>query len=142
MLRLSIVAPIALVLSALFPTVAHATPNCLKEHGPFKLAGDSIEYAMSIAPGADCIQGLRFATMQIYSVQILEKPRAGELVMVGTGFRYFAKPGFAGTDKFSLYVVGKNLREEGFSKVEITVSPREIPSKPTAVIQLDSSLTP
>jgi hypothetical protein len=115
----------AFVASVLFTplsTPAHATANCLKEHGPFKLAGDSIEYSMSISPGADCIQGLRWSTMQIYTVKVLEKPRSGELVMVGTGFRYFAKPDFRGNDKFSLMVVGKNLREEGYSTVEITVS--------------------
>lgn len=132
-------APAALVLSALSAPVS-ATPNCLKDHGPFKLAGDSIEYAMSISPGADCIQGLRFATMQIYSVRVLEKPRSGELVMVGTGFRYFANSDFSGTDRFSLMVVGKNLREEGSSKVEIIVSPLSARPRATALSQLDSTL--
>ena len=47
--------------------------------------------------------------------------------MVRTDFRYFAKPDFSGTDKFSLMVVGKNLREEGYSTVEITVSRRDTP---------------
>lgn len=127
MLRAYLYALAALVLSLPLSAPAHATPNCLGEHGPFKLAGDSIEYSMSISAGADCIQGLRWATMQIYSVRVLEKPRSGELVMVGTGFRYFAKPDFSGTDKFSLMVVGKNLREEGSSTVEITVSRRGAP---------------
>jgi hypothetical protein len=129
-------------LSVALSAPANATPNRLREHGPFKLAGDSIEYAMTISPGADCIQGLRFATMQIYSVRILEKPKVGELVMVGTGFRYSAKPEFAGTDKFILMVVGKNLREEGSSTVEITVSPLDARPKATTVSQLDSGLTP
>jgi len=60
--------------------------------------------------------------------------------MVGTGFRYFAKPDFSGTDKFSLMVVGKNLREEGSSTVEITVSPLNPRPKATALSQLDSGL--
>jgi hypothetical protein len=71
----------------------------------------------------------RWSTMQIYSVRVLNKPASGELVMVGTGFRYFAKPGFSGSDKFSLMVVGKNLHEEGYSTVEITVSGRESPKQ-------------
>ena len=123
-------AAVALIVSISAP--ANATPNCLGEHGPFKLSGDSIEYSMSISAGADCIQGLRWSTMQIYTVRVLEKPRSGELVMVGTGFRYFAKPDFSGTDKFSLMVVGKNLREEGYSTVEITVSRRDAPLKLSA----------
>jgi len=110
------------MLSALASAPASASLNCLKEHKPFKMASDTVEYSMSIAPGGDCIQGLRFATMQIYAVWVLEKPRSGKLEMVGPGFRYFAKSNFSGTDKFSLVVVGKNLREEGYSTVEITVS--------------------
>ena len=58
---------------------------------------------------------------------------AAELLGVGTGFRYFAKPDFSGSDKFSLMVVGKNLREEGYSTVEITVSRREAPMTLSAV---------
>lgn len=95
---------------------------------------------MSISPGADCIQGLRFATMQIYSVRIVEKPKSGELVMVGSGFRYFAKPDFFGTDQFSLMVVGKNLHQEGYSTVHINVSPLNARPKATAVSQLDFGL--
>jgi hypothetical protein len=117
----------ALVLSAPLSAPANATPNCLKEHKPFKLAGDTIEYSMSISAGADCIQGLRWSTMQIYTVSVLDKPTHGELVMVGSGFRYFAKPDFSGTDKFSLVVIGKNLREEGSSTIEITVSRQDAP---------------
>jgi hypothetical protein len=52
--------------------------------------------------------------------------------MVRTGFRYFAKPDLSRTDKFSLMVVGKNLHEEGYSTVEITVSRRNTPLKLSA----------
>jgi len=133
-LRAYVCALAALVLSAALSASANATPNCLGEHRPFKLAGDSIEYSMSISAGADCIQGLRWSTMQIYAVKVLDKPSRGELVMVGSGFRYFAKPDFSGTDKFSLVVTGKNLREEGSSTVEITVvSHRDAPLTLSAV---------
>jgi hypothetical protein len=77
---------------------------------------------MTIVPGANCIQGLRWSTMQIYSVSIAEQPKVGEIVLVGPGFRYFAKPDFTGTDSFTLVVVGKNRREAGSSTVQITVS--------------------
>ena len=133
MLRVCFCALAALVLSAPFLVPASATPNCLGQHRPFKLAGDSIEYSMSISAGSDCIQGLRWSTMQIYTVKVLDKPASGELVMVGSGFRYFAKPDFSGTDKFSLVVTGKNLREEGSSTVEITVSRRDAPLTLSAV---------
>jgi hypothetical protein len=94
----------------------------LRDNQAYKLAGDTIEWSMTIAPGADCIQGLRWSTMQIYGVSIAEKPKSGELVLVGPGFRYFAKPDFNGTDSFTLVVVGKNRHDEGSSTVQITVS--------------------
>src|ERR1700719_1195166 len=125
MSRIKICVVVALSLSALAPTQADAFGSCLKGHKPFQLSGDSIEYSMAIAPGADCIQGLRWSFMQVYTVWVLEKPANGELVMVGPGFRYFANPDFAGTDKFTLVVVGKNRHEGGFSTVEITVSPQD-----------------
>jgi len=112
---------VALVLSSLAPAPAKAF-NCLGDHKPFQLVGDSIEYSMKIAPGANCIQGLRWSYMQIYTVWVLEKPKHGELVMVGPGFRYKAKPEYSGEDKFSLVVVGKNRHEEGFSTVKVAVS--------------------
>jgi hypothetical protein len=115
------------VTAALASAPAGATTNCLKDHDPYQLTGDSIAWSMTIAPGADCIQGLRWSYMQVYAVWVLEKPASGELVTVGSGFRYFAKPGFSGTDKFSLVVVGKNRREEGYSTVEITVTPKSVP---------------
>jgi hypothetical protein len=86
-----------------------------------------MEWSMTIAPGGECIQGLRWSTMQIYSVSIAEKPASGELVLIGPGFRYFAKPDFSGTDRFALVVVGKNRHDEGTSTVQITVSRPNMP---------------
>ncbi|WP_369725994.1 MULTISPECIES: hypothetical protein [unclassified Bradyrhizobium] len=103
-------------------SASRATPNCLRDAKPYKLAGDTMEWSMTIAPGTDCIQGLRWSTMQIYKVEVTEKPKRGEIALVGPGFRYFAKSDFSGTDKFTLLVVGKNRHDEGSSRVEIMVS--------------------
>ena len=137
MSRIGICAFVSLILSAMAPAPASASLNCLGDHKPFKMASDTIQYSMTIAPGADCIQGLRWSTMQIYAVWVLEKPKNGKLEMVGPGFRYFAKSNFSGTDKFSLVVVGKNLREEGYSTVEITVAPRDPSVAPSLVSRAD-----
>jgi hypothetical protein len=110
-----------------------ATPNCLRDIKPYRLAGDTMEWSMTIAPGADCIQGLRWSTMQIYKVEVTEKPKSGEIVLVGPGFRYFAKPNFSGTDRFTLLVVGKNRYDEGTSTVEVTVSRPNVPVRVSAV---------
>jgi hypothetical protein len=140
MSRINIYAFAALAFAVLVPAQANAFGACLKDHKPFHLTGDSIEYSMTIAPGAECIQGLRWSFMQVYTVWVLKEPKHGELVMVGPGFRYQAKPEFSGTDKFSLVVVGKNRHEEGFSTVEVTVSRQDPPPKVTAVDQLGSAL--
>jgi hypothetical protein len=113
---------IAMSLFFLVSASAEATPNCLRDNQPYKLTGDVVGWSMTIVPGANCIQGLRWSTMQIYSVSIAEKPKSGEIVLVGPRFRYFAKPDFTGTDSFTLVVVGKNRREAGSSTVQITVS--------------------
>jgi hypothetical protein len=97
---------------------AYATPNRLRDNQPYKLAGDTVEWSMTITPGANCIQGLRWSTMQIYSVSVAEKPKRGELALVGPGFRYFAKADFIGTDSFTLVVDGKNLHEKGARRFE------------------------
>ncbi len=112
----------ALVFGVLATASASSSPSCLRDHKAYKLAFDTIEWSMTIAPGADCIQGLRWSTMQIYWVTVTEKPKGGEVVIVGSGFRYYARPDFSGTDKFTLAVVGKNRHTEGASMVEITVS--------------------
>ncbi|MDH2357454.1 hypothetical protein QCM80_43935 [Bradyrhizobium sp. SSUT112] len=115
---------------------AHATPSCMRDIKPYKLAGDTIEWVMTIAPGSDCIQGLRWSTMQIYSLTVAEQPANGELVLVGPGFRYFANSDFSGTDKFTLVVVGKNRSDEGTSTLQITVSG---PGAPVRVGAVDRS---
>ena len=131
-----------LMLGALASAPASASPRCLKDHQAYKLSGDTIEWAMTIKPGADCIQGLRWSYMQVFAVWVLEKPANGELVIVGSGFRYFAKADSAGTDKFTLLVVGKNRHDEGFSTVEIAITPPDVPSAQTASRQPDSNTAP
>jgi hypothetical protein len=139
MSRINFYAFATLAFAALVPAQANAFGACLKGHKPFQLSGDSIQYSMSISPGADCIQGLRWSFMQVYAVWPLKKPANGELRMVGPGFRYFAKPGFTGTDKFTLVVVGKNRHEEGYSTVEITVSPGDVPPNVIPAVGADSA---
>jgi len=114
---------------------AEASPSCLKGNKPYQLSGDTIAWSMEIKAGADCIQGIRWSFMQVYAVWVVQKPANGELVIVGSGFRYYAKPGFAGTDKFSLVVIGKNRHEEGYSTVEVAVSQSDAPLVLSAVRQ-------
>jgi len=40
---------------------ASASPNCLKDPQPYALADDTVSWVMTIVPGTDCIQGLRWS---------------------------------------------------------------------------------
>lgn len=102
---------------------AHASPKCVDDADPFTLAGDTAVWTMHAAPGWDCIQGLRWSYMQIYSVSVLKAPTKGKIVIVGPGFRYFADPKDYESDSFTLEVVGKNRRDPGKSTLEILVKP-------------------
>jgi hypothetical protein len=100
---------------------AHASPSCLKDQKPFALADDVVSWTMSAAPGSECLQGLRWSYMQIYSVLILKAPKKGKLVIVGSGFRYFADSESHEEDNFTLVVIGKNRRDEGESVLDVAV---------------------
>lgn len=109
-----------IILGAAYP--AAATPNCMRDIQPYKLAGDTMQWSMRIKPGDNCIQGLRWSTMQIYNVSVSEKPKMGHLVLVGPGFRYFAESDFSGTDTFTIVVNGKNRHEVGVSTIQVAIS--------------------
>jgi hypothetical protein len=69
---------------------AHASPTCLRDQRPFALAEDTVSWTISVAPGSECIQGLRWSFMQVYSVLVSKPPTKGKIEIVGSGFRYFA----------------------------------------------------
>jgi len=115
---------------------ADASPRCVNDQKPFELTDDIVSWTMSAAPGSECIQGLRWSYMQIYSVLILKAPTKGKLVIVGSGFQYFADSESHEADKFTLVVFGKNRHTTGESVLDISVNePRgtvvsELPPRP------------
>lgn len=115
---------IAAVLLAVLNGSAGATPNCLNDQQPYTLTDDVVHWTMTIVPGAECIQGLRWSYMQIEQVSISTAPKNGKAVIVGPGFRYFADPGFQGSDTFTVAVHGKNRKTPGNSVLQIEVKAR------------------
>ena len=112
---------IAIGLMATLTVSAHASPNCLNNQKPFALAEDTIIWTMYAVPGSECIQGLRWSYMQIYSVSVSKAPTKGKIGIVGPGFRYYADPQNYEDDSFTLVVVGKNRRDPGKSTLQILV---------------------
>ncbi|MGC0323562.1 putative membrane protein [Bradyrhizobium sp. USDA 326] len=103
---------------------AHASPLCIKERPPFALSQDTVRWTMSIEPGADCIQGLRWSYMQIFNVSVVSGPSRGQLAVVGSGFRYSAESTTRGADRFTLLISGKNRHDPGTSTLEVEVNPQ------------------
>ncbi|UVO27625.1 cadherin-like domain-containing protein [Bradyrhizobium arachidis] len=109
--------------SAALVMAADASPICVKERTPFALAGDTVTWTMTIPPGSDCIQGLRWSYMQIFKVSVESGPSRGQLTVLGSGFRYVAEAGKQGPDKFTLLISGKNRHGAGTSTLEVEVNP-------------------
>ena len=78
---------------------------------------------MTIAPGTDCIQGLRWSYMQISDVTVASEPSKGRLEIVGPGFRYTSQSDHQVTDKFSLLITGKIRQIAGTSTLDVEVNP-------------------
>jgi hypothetical protein len=113
---------VAIAFTAILTVSAHASPACFKDKKSFALADDIVSWTMSAAPGSECIQGLRWSYMQIFNVLVLKAPTKGKLVIVGSGFRYFADPESQEADSFTLVVFGKNRRDAGESILDIAVN--------------------
>lgn len=120
--KISIRLILAAVLVPLIVASANATPSCMQNNSPFELKNDTVSWAMRLRRGPECIQGLRWSHMQIYSVKVAVPPKHGTLVIVGSGFRYFANAeSEAKGDSFKLTVDGKNRHDLGSSTIEILV---------------------
>src|SRR3981081_4313219 len=100
MLRIFARLSTASVLLAALKVSAGAAPNCLSDQKPYALTDDVVHWSMTIVPGADCIQGLRWSYMQIEQVSISSAPKNGKAVIVGPGFRLFCRLGVSGIGPF------------------------------------------
>jgi hypothetical protein len=114
--------PAAVLFTSLDIPSAEASPSCFKSLEPYRLVNETVSWSMSIAAGADCIQGLRWSYMQIENVTLASQPKRGKVVIVGSGFRYYSNSEAQGVDRFTLVVSGKNRRDPGTTTVEIIVS--------------------
>jgi hypothetical protein len=110
------------VAAATLGMAAHASPLCTKERTPFALSEDRVKWTITIQPGTDCIQGLRWSYMQIFNVKVVSGPSRGQLAVLGSGFRYSAEADRHGTDKFTLLISGKNRHVAGTSTLEVEVN--------------------
>ncbi|MBR0797134.1 hypothetical protein JQ615_17215 [Bradyrhizobium jicamae] len=107
---------------AWYPASVSAGGTCILHPSPFKLRSDSVYWSIKIKPGAECIQGLRWSTIMIDSITIVDPPKLGRLVIEGPAFRYFADPDAEGNDHFKIAIKGTSLHIAGTSTIEVGVS--------------------
>jgi hypothetical protein len=105
-----------------FPSVVLAGGVCLLHPEPFKLQSDTVRWSIKINSGSECIQGLRWSTIMIEKISIIEQPKSGRVLLEGPSFRYFSTPGARGTDSFKLSIDGTSLHVNGTSAIEVEVT--------------------
>jgi hypothetical protein len=105
------------------PTLALAGGNCLLHPDAFRLQSDTVHWSVKIESGGECIQGLRWSTIMIENISIIDQPKLGRLLLQGPSFRYFSNPGAQqGTDSFKLSISGTSVRLKGTSLIEVVVA--------------------
>jgi len=115
--------------------------SCVIENSPYNLAVDTVTWSMTTIPGATCFGGVRFGNVIIKSVKLISPPRAGQIVLRGSGFSYAAKADFRGEDSFALKVTGAIDRRRGSSTVQILVSIADRPHEPMPPAAVERSPT-
>jgi hypothetical protein len=110
-------------LTFIFPVASSiAGGNCLLHPAPFRLQSDNVHWSVKIDSGAECIQGLRWSTIMIEDISIVDQPKLGRVLIQGPSFRYFSNPGAQGSDSFKLSISGTSLRLKGTSLIEVDVT--------------------
>lgn len=106
------------------PVSLSAGGVCILHPRPFKLQSDTVRWSFTITPGAQCIQGLRWSTLIVDKISIVEAPKSGRLVLSGPSFRYLADVAERGSDQFKIAVSGSSLRIDGTSTIDVDVNLR------------------
>jgi hypothetical protein len=107
----------------LFPSQsALAGGTCILHPQGFKLRSDTVRWAIKVKRGSECIQGLRWSTIMIGTISIVEPPKSGRLVIEGPAFRYFSNADAQGADFFKIAISGTSLHIDGTSSIEVDVT--------------------
>jgi hypothetical protein len=110
---------VALLLLAVEP--GFANPCALDDRPYYRLASETVEWSLSIAPGQSCVRGVRSGSVILDKVEVISAPQSGHLTLQGPAFTYQADPDFQGLDSFTLQISGKIYRVSGTSTIIINV---------------------
>lgn len=107
---------------------ARAGGTCILRPEPIRLRSDVVSWAIELRAGAECVQGLRWSTLLIDQVVVMNQPKFGRIAINGPSFRYIAGSSNE-PDSFRLLVKGSALRVPGETTIEATVQISESPSR-------------
>lgn len=113
---------IVAIANASLPIAARAGGTCMLHPEPFKLQSDTVHWSIKMVPGSECIQGLRWSSIIIDQIIVVEQPQSGQLIIAGPSFRYLSNPGSRGVDSFKLAISGTSFRITGNSSIEVDVT--------------------
>lgn len=111
----------ACLVQTLACSAALAGGTCILHPQSIKLRSDTVRWSIKIKSGEQCIQGLRWSTLMIDKVSIIEPPKAGRLTVEGPSFRYFADSA-GSSDSFKIEIAGTSLHVTGASSLEVDVN--------------------
>jgi hypothetical protein len=102
--------------------------TCILRPEPIRLRSDVVNWTIELRPGAECVQGLRWATLLIDQVLVTDQPKFGHIAINGPSFRYVAGSS-SESDSFRLLVKGSALRSQGETIIEATVKISDAPAR-------------
>ena len=115
--------------------------SCLLDGRRYELIEETVDWSMTITRGRSCIQGIRFANVEIKSLKLISQPKFGQVALRGSGFIYSANENAVGKDSFILAVTGIIGKHHGGSTIRVSVSIAE-PSEPAPPGSVDRPSAP
>lgn len=119
-MKSAIAAAALMLVAASQPAMAGGT--CILHPQPFTLKSETVRWSFKIRAGTECIQGLRWSTILIDRIAVIEPPKFGRLVIQGPSFRYFSSADAQGSDSFKIEIAGTALHVGGTSLIEVDVT--------------------
>jgi len=107
---------------------AHAGGTCILRPEPIRLRSDVVSWTIELRSGDECVQGLRWSTLMIDQVVVVEQPKFGRIAINGPSFRYIAGSSNQ-PDSFRLLVKGSALHFQGESTIDASVVIGELPAR-------------
>jgi hypothetical protein len=86
--------------------------DCIQSPAIFNLGTDISEILIKVRNGKSCTRTLNYHGFDLKEIILVERPKFGKIELLDTGkgaYRYIAKLGYEGKDRFRIRYVGEEL---------------------------------